>query len=186
MAHWMKCENRWDIAQGSTQNSVDMHHKCYVCSFTPYSIRSFVKWISVKQGMFVLNLQLLLLSGARSYSQDCNLQWFRTSRGRWWRGFFWRSWGETSFCNKETAMIKPKPLPSPFRGDQSHMREGTALWPSQSLKAGASERWPQNKIIACRHSFWSRSHTDLQLCFLVIPKKGLIMERIPKIRILAV
>lgn len=28
--------------------------------------------------------------------------------------------GETSSCNKETTMIKPRPLSSLFRGDQSH------------------------------------------------------------------
>lgn len=43
-----------------------------------------------------------------------------------------------------------------------------------------------NPIIAYRHPFWSHSNTDLQLCFLVTPKKGLITECIPKIRTLAV
>lgn len=42
MAHWMKCENGWDVAQHSAQNSVDIHRKCYFCSFTPYSIQSFI------------------------------------------------------------------------------------------------------------------------------------------------
>lgn len=186
-----KCENTCGTAQPSTRNSE--LGRCASQKLFPliylYSVWSCVKWISVKQVVSVLRLQLTAIFRGKRLLARLPLAMVQDQPGEMVDRVLLSSKGETSSCNKEATMIKPRPLSSLLRGDQSHVRVcmlECATWPCQSFKAGASERWSQNKIIAYRHSFWSHSNTDLQLCFLVTPKKALIMEHIPKIRILAV
>lgn len=184
----MKCDNVCGVAQHLGALSRGASQMLFPLIY-PYSFWSFVKWISVKQVVSVLKLQLTAIFRGKRLLARLSLEMVEDQPREMVKRVLLSSTGETSSCNKEATMIKSRPLSSFFRGDQSHacvcMRD-CATWPRQCFKAVASKRWSQNKIIAYRHSFWSHSNTDLQLCFLITPKKALIMERIPKIRILAV